>query len=353
MLLAAACGRAFAMELDGPTGPSRPPTLTLIRGGLPASAVSPVIKLPVAYLQLLPPLAAAPPQARAASTQAGLAKMDQAIGPALQAIGKAETGSEGSADAGRLIERTLTGETEAPSDYMSVYLQGLADGTIQTGPRLEPTGKTGEYRVKTPPLGLSPARERTLNPGDVYAEAYEAASRAARRMGLNGRVHFAEATGTLPLTDGKHATFSFYPAGPTAGAKVIAVEFSRSPVTEAGHYAVRVAVRDAGDEPRLKLWPTLDDGKGYPYLAKGFWSSPESALDGVRRNFPQFGASAAFSARITDDAETGDVDPWYHFLDDAGRLAGVNARTGDTRLLKDLPKPPWTLGAWLRSLVRP
>lgn len=265
------------------------------------------------------------------ATAQNVTRMAEHVSKAAEKAGKAEASGEDRSGATRQIQAAIEGRDEKPGDYVLVYLEGVRDGTIPTGPQLEPKGKPGEYSVPVHDVGAPFVPERFVNPGEVYSEAYHAASYAAKRRGLSGRVFFAQVTGSLPLRGGEHAKFSFYPAGPQNQRSVIYVDFSRGPTTPRGRYDVKTAVHTGAPAPQARFFPELDAAAGYPYVAKGFVLSPESALSQARREIPSFGASASFSAQL--EKEDAGTDVWYHLYDDDGNHAAVNARTGEARVM--------------------
>ena len=201
VILACALTRAAAVELEGPAGTPAPTPVPLAPAGL-APIVVPAIDplqtpvgldaalsgnvIPEAAEDGALPRAAATAasasaktatasveaQARSAraKTTASVTRISDHVAKAAEAAGKADATGEDRAGATRSIERELTGERETPSDdYASVYLRGVADGSIPTGPRLERAAKPGEYRARTGYNVLYGTREELVNPGHVYA----------------------------------------------------------------------------------------------------------------------------------------------------------------------------------------
>jgi hypothetical protein len=265
------------------------------------------------------------PRGRAAES---ILRISEAVHKAAQAGGDPNASAEAGSSSGREIQAALTGEKESrPDDYVSVYLQGVADGSIPTGPQLVPAKYEGEYHLPAR-AGVPYFREQTVNPGEVYAEAYFAASLAARKRGLPERVFFAEVMGSAPLNqNGHHLSFTFYAAGPRdskADRKIIYVDFWRGMAT-INRFDVKTSMYSMpASFPFKMIRPELDS-----YVPKGFRSSPESAFASARRAVPELGVAAGFTAAFEDDGEG--IDLWYRFHDDKGNVVAVNANDGRVR----------------------
>ena len=298
--VAAPQGPAVAPSIPGV--PSAAPSAPAAPAALPAAAGP---HAPAASLSQKGPGDKAAPEGRG-SAQTRLGRTQKDLAPEL------ENAAGGKGDAkltGEQIQRILAGEE----------------------------GRRGAPAAAPVPsyMGLPAAiAHRLPNPAELFPQARVMAVEAARKWGVSAdKVAFGEVTASMPAGPDSAMHFGFYAIVGEGQVKPILVTFKPGTLyAPAARHEAFTRTWDTVMTLDRKLFPELSTD----YLFKrGSEAAPDVALEEARRALPKLGAGVSFTLRFEEQPETGAVDLWYRFYDDAGSEVSVNSRTGERVALHD------------------
>jgi hypothetical protein len=298
--------------------------------GAPSAAIPSAPQGPSAAAAILPSAPAALPAAAVPAAPAAHASLSSKTpGAPNEASGKAS------------IETRLGQTQKELAPELKDAAEGKGDARL-TGEEIQRVLSGDEGRRGAPAaapvpsyMGLPSALAHRLpNPAALFPQARALAVEAAKKWGVPAdKVAFGEVTASMPAGPDGAMHFGFYAIVGEGKVKPILVTFTPSSLySPASRHAAFTRTWDTELTLDRKLFPELSTD----YLFKrGSEASPDTALDEARRSLPSLGAGVSFALRFEEQPETGAVDLWYRFFDDAGSEVAVNSRTGERVVAHD------------------